>query len=62
MQPVPPLVNWSEDVSDQFNEIVGNPLYNMVVKETGSPLSVELVDKSTGKSMSDQLIEMNVAE
>ena len=34
----------------------------MVVKELGTPLSVELVDKATNKSLSDILVEMNLAE
>ena len=57
-----PQSKWSEDVSDDFNELVGYPLYSMSVKETGMPLSVELVDKDTGQSLSDLLVEKKLAE
>lgn len=57
-----PLTKWPEDVANDFNRLVGEPLYNMVVKQMGTPLSVELVDKSTSKSLSDLLVERNVAE
>lgn len=53
---------WSEEVSDQFNELVGPPLYNMTVKGVGKPLSVKLIDKETGKSLSDFLVEKKLAE
>ena len=57
-----PLTKWPEDVSSDFNLLVGEPVYNMVVKQMGIPLSVELIDKSTGKSLSDLLVERSVAE
>ena len=62
VQPAGARTKWSEDVSDRFNELVGEPLYNMVVKGTGTPLSVELIDKATSKPLSDLLVEMNMAE
>lgn len=57
-----PQSKWSEDASDQFNGLVGYPLYSMSVKEMGMPLSVELVDKETGQSLSDLLVEKKLAE
>lgn len=62
MQPAASQRVWSEEVSDIFNKMVSEPVYNMVVKETGMPLSVELIDKATGRSLSDLLVEMNMAE
>ena len=62
VQPAESQAIWSEQVSDQFNELVSEPLYNMVVKEMGTPLSVELINKETGQSLSDLLVELKMAE
>ena len=34
----------------------------MTVKETGMPLTVKLVDKETGQSLADLLVEKKLAE
>lgn len=62
VQPTGGQTKWSEEVSDVFNQLVGEPLYNMIVKATGVPLSVELINKETGKSLVDLLIEMKLVE
>ena len=62
VRPIGSQQKWSEEVSDLFNELVGRPDYQMVVKGTGMPLSVELVDKTTGKSLSALLVELQMAE
>ena len=62
VQPIGSQEKWSEEVSDLFNELVGQPDYQMVVKATGMPLSVELVDKTTDKSLSSLLVELKMAE
>ena len=53
---------WSEDVSDEFNELVGLPIYTMTVKEMGMPLTVKLIDKETGQSLADLLVKKKLAE
>ena len=53
---------WSEDVSDEFNELIGFPIYTMTVKEMGMPLTVKLVDKETGQSLADLLVEKKLAK